>query len=147
MAGADIAFNVAKGRHAHYGSLPGTNDALILVFLEADALVGDATMEDYDTLAAVLAGASNEQSTLGRQTLTGASVTVNDTDDQVEVDAADVVIDPASGDPTGAALVCYDPDTTGGDDTTIIPLTKHSYDITPDGSELTVTVSNFVVCT
>lgn len=144
---ANIAFNVAKGRHAYYASLPAANDALVLVFLEATGLVADSVMEDYDTLAQVLAGASNEQTTLGRQTLAGVTVTVDDTGNQVVLDANDVVIATATGTPTGAALICYDPDTTAGDDTTIVPLSKHDYTITPDGSELTVEINNFVLCT
>lgn len=144
---ADIAFNVAKGRHAHYASLPATNDALILVFLELTGLVDDATMIDYDTLAAVLAGASNEQTTLGRQTLAGVSVTVNDTDNRVELDANDVVIANPTGNDTGAALICYDPDTAGGTDSDIIPLSKHDYVLTPEGDQLTVGISNWVLCT
>ena len=75
---ADIVFNCAKGREAYYGSLPGTSDAIIAVPLEASGLVGDSTMVDYDTLAAVLAGASNEQTTMGRETLTGVTVIVPD---------------------------------------------------------------------
>jgi len=144
---ADIAFNVAKGRHAYYASLPSTNDALILVFLEATGLVDDATMADYDTLSAILAGDTNEQSTLGRQTLSNVSVTVNDTDNQVEIDADDVTVSDPSGNGVGAVVICYDPDTTGGDDSTIIPLTKHDYVITPDGDELIVEIDNFVLCT
>jgi len=139
----NITFNVALGRVAHYATLPGTNDALILVPLEATGLVTDATMRDYDTLALVLAGASNEQTTIGRKTITSVTATVNDTDDRVDCDFADQVYSSPSGAALGAFLVCYDPDTTGGDDTTIIPLTKHDYALTPEGDSLTVTVADF----
>ncbi|MFC5946581.1 hypothetical protein, partial [Micromonospora harpali] len=65
---ADITFNIAKGRVNGYAAQVGTgNAALILVPLEATGL------EDYDTLAALLAGASNEQTTMGRKTITAAT--------------------------------------------------------------------------
>jgi hypothetical protein len=138
----NIVLNVALGRVAYYGSLPAASDALILVPLEEAGLVSDATMRDYATLAAVLAGASNEQTTIGRKTLTNVTVTINDTSDRVEVDADDAVYTTPSGNGLGAMLICYDPDTGAGDDTSIIPLTKHDYVITPEGDSLTVTVAD-----
>ncbi|MFD3835311.1 hypothetical protein ACFWWC_03515 [Streptomyces sp. NPDC058642] len=141
---ANIVFNVALGRLAHYASLPATNDALIMVPLEASGLVADATMRDYDTLSDVLAGATNEQtSNMTRKTLASVTVTVNDTDNRVDLDAADVTWTAATGNAIGAVLICYDPDTTGGDDTTIIPLTKHDVSMTPDGSDFTLTIADF----
>jgi len=138
----NIVFNQALGKIAHLASLPATNDALIAVPLETSGLVNDATMRDYDTLSAVLAGATNEQTTLGRVTLTGVTVTVNDADDRVEVDAADITWTAATGNPVGALLICYDPDTTGGTDADILPLTKHDLTLSPDGSNVTVTVAD-----
>lgn len=140
---ANIVFNIALGRVAYYASLPAANDALILVPLEATGIEADTALRDYDTLSALLAGASNEQTTLGRKTITSVTVTVNDTDNRVELDFADQVYTSPSGAALGAMLVCYDPDTTGGDDTTIIPLTKHDYAVTPSGDSLTVNVSDF----
>lgn len=139
----DITFNVALGRVAHYTSQVGTgNAALILVPLEATGLVDDATMRDYDTLSALLAGASNEQTTIGRKTITSATDTVNDTDDRVDCDFADQTYSSPSGNDLGAIVICFDPDTTTSDDTDRIPLTKHDYAITPEGDSLTVTVAD-----
>lgn len=144
----DIVFNVAKGREAYYGSLPGANDALIAVFLEASGLVDDATMKDYDTLAQLLAGASNEQTTIGRQTLTNVQVVVNDTTDRTEIDADDFIKLAAAGNVIGAVVVCYDPDTTAGTDADLIPQSKHDYPYEPDGlTDLLVTVAGLVNCT
>ncbi|GAB3863312.1 hypothetical protein GCM10028801_30640 [Nocardioides maradonensis] len=134
---ADLTFNYAKGKVAYYASLPGSSDALIAVVLEASGLVSDATMRDYDNLYQVLAGGSDEQTTMGRKTLGGVSVTINDTNDRVEVDAADVTWPAASGNPTGALLICYDPDTTSGNDTNIIPLVKLDFARTPSGTDIT----------
>ncbi|MFI8299992.1 hypothetical protein ACIGCZ_29110 [Streptomyces nigra] len=139
----NIVFNQALGRLAHYASLPATNDALIMVPLEASGLVTDATMRDYDTLDAVLAGASNEQTTMGRKTLASVTATVDDTNDRVNIDAADVTWTAATGNAIGAVVICYDPDTTTGTDADLIPLTKHDVTMTPDGSDFTLTISDF----
>lgn len=138
---ANWVANVSKGRFAYYATLPATNDALIIVPLEAAGLEVDATLKDYDNLALLLAGTTNEQTTMGRKTATGVTVTVNDTTDLVDVDMADVVWLAATGNALGALLVCYDPDTTGGTDADIIPLTKHDFTVTPDGSDITAVVA------
>ncbi|MFE3371184.1 hypothetical protein ACFXOK_16480 [Streptomyces sp. NPDC059173] len=140
---ANIVFNVALGRLAHYASLPATNDALVLVPLEASGLVADATMRDYDDLDALLGGASNEQTTMGRKTLASVTATVDDTNDRVNLDCADVTWTAATGTDIGAVVICYDPDTTGGTDADLIPLTKHDVTMTPDGSDFTLTISDF----
>lgn len=141
---AHIVFNVAVGKVRWYAQQAGVgNAALIAVPLEATGLVGDATMRDYATLADLLAGASNEQTTLGRKTVTTVSDTVNNTADRWEADFADLVWATPSGNPTGAIVVCFDPDTTGGTDSSIIPLTKHDWAMTPEGDSLTATVADF----
>lgn len=140
---ADITFNIALGRIAHYASLPASNDALVLIPLEASGLVDDATMRDYDTVAAILAGASNEQTTIGRKTLSGVTATADDTDDRLEVDADDVTWTSPTGTAVGAVVIAYDPDTTGGTDADLIPLTKHGVSWTPDGNAFTLTVADF----
>ena len=78
---ANFVFNIAKGRLRTYAELAGTNDALILVPIETTGIEADATLKDYDDLAALLAGTSNEQTTAGRKTITAATVTVDDTND------------------------------------------------------------------
>ena len=131
----NVVFNVSKGSAAYLAGLPAASDQLVAVVLEAADLVDDATMIDYDTLAAVLAGASTEQTTMGRKALTGVTVTVDDTADQVTIDADDVLWTAATGDPTGALLICYQPDTTSAD-ADIIPFTKQDFTVTPDGNNI-----------
>ncbi|HEY9417860.1 MAG TPA: hypothetical protein VIQ30_24135 [Pseudonocardia sp.] len=140
---ANIVFNIALGRVASLAALPAANDALVAVPLEAAGLVTDATMRDYDDLAALFAGASNEQTTMGRKTLTGVSVTVDDTNDRVAIDCADITWTAATGNAVGAVVICYDPDTTTGTDADLIPLTKHDLSLTPDGNNFTLTVADF----
>lgn len=140
---ASIVFNVALGRVATLAALPAANDALIMVPLEATGLVADSTMRDYDTLADILAGASNEQTTVGRQTLSGATVTINDTDNRVDIDVANVTWTSPTGNAVGAVVICYDPDTTTGTDADLIPLTKHDLSWTPDGNNFALTITDF----
>ncbi|HEY3559655.1 MAG TPA: hypothetical protein VGL05_19435 [Kribbella sp.] len=126
MATGAFVFNIAKGKIAYYASLPATNDALVLVWLKNTGLESDAVLKDYDTLAAILAGSNDECDFTGytRRTLTSVTATVDDTGDKVVIDSAD----PASYTNTGtaqvagAAIVCYDPDTTGGTDADLVPL-------------------------
>lgn len=135
---ADIVFNIAKGKIAYYAGLPAANDALIVVPIETTGIVSDATMRDYDTLSDLLAGASNEQtSNMTRKTLASVTVTVDDTNDRVDVDAADPVWSAVTGNAISALVVCYDPDTTGGTDADLIPLVKLDCAMTPDGSDFT----------
>jgi len=140
---ANLVFNIALGRLAHYASLPAASDGLVMVPLEAAGLVDDATMRDYDDLQTLLAGASNEQTTMGRKPLSGVTATVDDANDRVNLDAADVTWTAATGNAIGAVVICYDPDTTGGTDADLIPLTKHDVSMTPDGSDFTLTISDF----
>ena len=141
---ADFVFNCSKGRVAYYASLPAANDGIVIIALEATGLETDATLKDYDDVASLLAGSTNEQTTAARKVLTtGITVTVDDTNDRVDIDAPDQVYTALTGNPIGALLFAYDPDTTTGTDSTLIPLTKHDFAVTPDGTDLTVTITNF----
>jgi hypothetical protein len=140
---SNLVFNVALGRVASLAALPAANDALIAVPLEATGLVTDAVMRDYDDLAALLAGASNEQTTMGRKTLASVTVTVDDTNDRVAIDCADITWTAATGNAVGAVVICYDPDTTTGTDADLVPLTKHDVTLTPDGNNFSLTVADF----
>lgn len=138
---ADFAFTIALGQHAYYATLPGANDALVAVPIEATGVESDAVLKDYDTLAALLAGASNEQTTMGRKTLTGVTSTVNDTADTRVVDFDDVVWTSASGNACAKLVVCYDPDTTVGTDADLIPLYALDFAVTPSGGNVTYQVN------
>lgn len=138
---ADFVFNIAKGKVKYYAELPATNDALIVVPVEATGLETDATLKDYDNLSALLAGTSNEQTTMGRKTAASVVPTVDDTNDRLDVDMADITWTGATGNAVGKLVVCYDPDTTTGTDADLIPLTAHDFAATPDGSDLTAQIA------
>lgn len=134
---ADLVFNIAKGKLAQLATLPAANDALIVVPLEASGIESDATLRDYDNLSVLLAAANNEQTTMGRKTLASVTVTVDDTNDRVDVDAADVVWSAATGNAISDLVICYDPDTTGGTDADLIPLVLLDFAATPAGGDIT----------
>ena len=140
---ADLVFNIAKGKVAYYATLPAANDALIVIPIEASGVEADALIRDYDDVATLLAAATNEQTTMGRKTITSVTVTVDDTNDRVDVDIADITWTAATGNAISDLLIAYDPDTTGGTDSSLIPLTWHDFVATPDGSDLVATVNNF----
>ena len=58
-------------------------------------------------------------------------------------DAAAVSGTPPTGNAIGALVICYDPDTTTGTDSDLIPLTKHDLSWTPDGNNFSLTISDF----
>ena len=148
---ADIVFNVSKGRVAEFHERVNNNDpansALIIVPVDVGATT-DATIRDFDTLAAVLAGGVTERTTGGwsRKTLTDAdlaAITTNDTSDRNE---AAIIAQTWTAVTAGAVtdlIICYDGDTTSGTDSNIIPLTMHDFAITPDGSDVTVNAGDY----
>lgn len=137
---ADGVFNIAKGRAAYYATLPATNDALLVVLLKATGLEADDTLNNYDDLAALLAAANDEAdfTNYSRKTLASVTLTVDDTNNRADADAADFTYTAAGGatnNSVGKALIVYDPDTTGGTDSSIIPLTYHDCVFTTDGTD------------
>lgn len=135
----DVTFNIAKGSAAYYGGLNGDGDSFIAVLLEDTDLEADGTIVDHDTLAAVLAGTSNEQTTMGRKTLADVAVSVDDTNDRVEIDCSNPQWDSTAGSAVGALLICYSP-STGAADSAVIPLCKHDWSYTPDGNSVQATI-------
>lgn len=148
---ASIVFNIAKGRvkelYNRVKSNDPANSALILVPIETSGLESDATLIDKDDLAAVLSGTTNEQSTMGRKTLTDADLAAlsspDDTNDRNECDLPTVTWTAATGNPISKILVCYDSDTTAGTDANILPLTLFDAVATPDGNDLQLTGGTF----
>lgn len=126
-----FVFNIAKGRVAELANLSAANDAFVAVLLKSAGLEADAVLEDYDTLAAILAASNDEADFAGyaRQTLTGVTVTVNDTNNRVDVDCDDPQWSPTAAQTLGKVLICYDPDTTTGTDGSIVPLIGDDFSV------------------
>lgn len=144
---ANIVFNIAKGRvgelYSRVENSDPANSAIILVPIETSGLEADAVLVDKDDLAAVLSGTTNEQTTMGRKTLTDADLAAvpapDDTNDRGEWSLPTTTWAAASGNAISKILVCYDPDTTGGTDSAIIPLTMFDFAQTPSGADIQMT--------
>jgi hypothetical protein len=119
--------NIALGKIKYYAELPNAADALLLVFLKATGLEADATLRDYDTLAAMLAASNDECDFPGYSRLVIANVTasVDDATNTMNAngdDPASLTNTGGAAQIAGACFVCYDPATGTGTDADIIPL-------------------------
>ncbi len=142
MSGGPIVFNIAKGSIAEKVR-DGAN--IQILALAAAGLEADSVLIDVDTVSALVAGTTNEVTNSGyaRKSIANASITllVDDTNDRVDVDVADQTWTAvAAGDGWAKLVVCED---VGGADTSRVPLTAHSFDITPDGSDISAQIANF----
>lgn len=143
----NISFNISKDMIGYYWGLPAANDAVKALLLKSTGLEADATLADYDTIAALLAAANDECDFTNyvRKTLTTVARTVDDTSDTVKQDADDVTWTSAGGatnNTVGKVVVYYDPDTTASADANNIPLLAWDYTVTTDGvSNLLLTFS------
>jgi len=149
---ADGVFNIAKGRIVELYSRVKSNDpanaALVVVLLKtAEA---DGTLEDYDTLAALLGGANTEAdfTNYARKVLSDADLDAlpapDDANNRRDLDLPDqtwVGAGGVSNNTTAKLLVCYDPDTTSSTDANLIPLCYYDFLVTTDGSDVTAQVN------
>lgn len=149
---ADFVFNVAKGRTVEFYNRVKANDpansAFIIVVLATTGLETDAALKDYATLAAVVAGTTNEVTNTGyaRKTLTDVELVAfpapDNANDRYDIDMPDQTWTAvAAGDGWSKFIVCYDSDTTGGTDANIIPCSAHDFIITPDGSDIQAVIA------
>ena len=143
---ADFVYNIAKGRVAELYNRVDLSDPTnaVLTIVVIDTSATDAVLKDLDTLALVIANGNTAEVTntnYARKELDDGDITAfapDDTNDRVDLDFADQTFTGiAAGDGWTDLLVCYDPDSTGGNDTVIVPLTQHDFAVTPDGSDIT----------
>jgi hypothetical protein len=134
----DLTHNIAKGRVAEFGALAGANDAFIAIPIETTGIETAATMLDYADVAALLAGTSNEQTTMGRKTMASLVVTVDNTNNRTDVDAADITWTAATGNAISAVELAFDYDTTAGTDANIVPCVLLDAVATPAGGDITL---------
>lgn len=148
---ANITFNIAKGRVVEYYNRVEANDpansALILVPIETAGLETDVVLIDVDTLAALIAGTTNEQITMGRKVLTDVELASlpapDDTNDRFSLSLPTTQWLSATGNAITKIAVCYDSDTTAGTDANIVPLTMFDFVQTPNGSTIEATGAEF----
>jgi hypothetical protein len=122
--------------------LAGGNDAIIWIPMATSGTAEQA--ETLTTFSAVEADANfSEQTGTGwsriTQDETGDSLayTYDATNNREEADSADLVwAAPSSGNTVGL-IACYDPDTTAGTDTTLVPLVHLDMVVTANGQQVT----------
>lgn len=142
----DFLFNIARGRGGEFYYRVDNNDpansALVIVVLASAGIETDAVLKDQDDLATILAASPEATNTnYARKTLTDSSLsayTPDDTNDWLYLDCADQTWSSVGvGDVWAKLLVCYDSDTTGGTDSSIVPWLAFDFAWTPDGTDIT----------
>jgi hypothetical protein len=146
---ADQVFNIAKGKVAQYfqnvedGS-PANAKIYMIVFNSSDT---DDAVRDCDTVAAIEALSSTAEVTntnYSRKEILAAdiTITIDDTNNRVDIDIADESWTAvAAGTAWTDICLAYDPDSTTGTDSTLVPLTWHDFAVTPDGSDITAQIN------
>ncbi|MEV0149697.1 MULTISPECIES: hypothetical protein [unclassified Nonomuraea] len=147
---ADFEFNIAKGRSVElYRRVrlgdPATS-ALVVVVLAATGIESDAVLKDKASLAAVLAGATDEATNVGYARKVLAAADLNDVlpdlaNDRTDIDIPDQTwlnVQTAGGG-WSKVIVCYRP-ATGSPDSDIVPMTSHDFSISPDGSNVVLQI-------
>lgn len=148
---ANIVFNISKGRgielYRRVKAADPATSALVLVPIETTGLEADAVLIDADTLAAVVAGTTNEQTTMGRKVLLAADLAAlpapDDTNDRFDVSLPTVTWAAATGNAISKILVCYR-NATGDADSAIVPVTMFDFLVTPTGTDVQMTGGVFL---
>ena len=99
----------------------------------------------YDTIDALLSGSNTEAdfTNYARKVLTDVDISassVDDTNNRREADLPDQTWTSAGGASNNTLvklITAYDPDTTGGTDTTLVPLTHHDFSVSTNGGNIT----------
>lgn len=146
---ANFVFNYSKGRVVEFYNRVENNDPGTATFeimpLETSGLEAQAALEDSPSFVEVLDGTTNEQTTMGRKNLTDTELaalpTPDTTNNYYSLDLPDITWTGATGNAISALVIGYDP--TAGADSTIIPMTYHDFVVTPDGSDIVATTTEF----
>jgi hypothetical protein len=129
---ANGVFNISKGFDWDWVA----DDPRVMLLKVAQA---DATLEDHDTISAILGAANTEAdfTNYARTALTGEAISIDDTNNRSEMDANNVTWSSAGGasNNTLVKLIVYLEG--GGTDGTRIPVSHHDFAITTNGGDLT----------
>jgi hypothetical protein len=144
---ANFIFNISKGKDVAFvenvNNNTPANSALVVVLLQVTQ--ADATLRDYNNLSLLLANAGNTEATFtnyARKVITntdGLSLNIDNVANTVSIDIPDQIWTSAGGTTNNTLvklLVCYDPDSTAGYDTTIVPIYAYDFAATTNGGNL-----------
>lgn len=134
---ADFVYNIAKGAVAEMYR-DGAANGIVLLLKAAEA---DSALRDHDNLSVLIGAAGNIEADFtnyARKTGLTGTVTVDDTNDRVDVDIPDQTWTAAGGASNNTltdAIVAYE---NSAADTGRVPQTNHDFAVTTDGSDLTI---------
>ena len=132
---SDGVFNIAKGAFAEMFRDGAANGIVLL--LKANETETD--LIDHDELNALLGAAGNTEAdatSYARKTGLTGTVTVDDTNDRVDVDMPDQTWSPLGGASNNTLTKLVTAYENAAADTTRIPLSHHDFALTTDGSDV-----------
>lgn len=137
---ADFVFNIAKGAVAEK-IRDSASACLILLLKAAEA---DASFKDRATVAAILSNGGTEAdfTNYARKTGLTGTITVDNTNDRVDVDIPDQTWTSAGGATNNTLtdlIVAYEESAA---DSGRVPLTCHDFVVTTNGSDLTAQINS-----
>lgn len=139
---ASLVFNIAKGRVVELAKRVDENDpsasAFIVIPCDANG-TADATVRDFATVAAALAGGVVERSATGwgRKTVTDAEMsapTVDNANDRFPIGIPDQTWTGVTAGNVTDLLVAYDANTGSGTDADLVPLVFLDWEFSPSGT-------------
>jgi hypothetical protein len=147
---ANIVFNIAKGRIVEFynrvKAADPANARFVLTPLETSGLESDATLIDKDDFSQVVAGTTNEQTTMGKKYLVAADLAAlpapDDAGDKYSLDLPDVTWTAATGNAISKLCLGY-ATVVGPTDAQITPLALYDFVATPDGTDIVATTTEF----
>lgn len=133
------------GAARYYATLPASNDALVLLFLQAGHQ-DDDQLRDYDYVSQLLSPTANKECTapnyVRKQITSAATITPDNTNNRVDVGLPTItwtglgaMTGTNSKQDQAALIVAYQANVTSGTDSTLQVLTKHYYPFVADGSD------------
>ena len=131
---ADGIFNIAKGAFAEMYRDAGGNGIVLLL----EVAQADATLVDHADLGALLAAANTEATATSYVRKTGltGTVTVDNTNDRVDVDLPDQTWSPLGNGANNAIVKLITAYENAAADATRVPHSHHDFSITPDGADV-----------
>jgi len=147
---ADQVLNIALGRAVELYNRVDSNDpansALIVIAWNSTAT--DAVIKDLDTVAAIEADANTAEVTnsgYARKVLSDADIVAfspDDTNNRIDLDIPDQTWTAVGAGSAWTDLsINFDNDTTGGTDSSIVPLTWHDFAVTPSGADIVAQIN------
>lgn len=140
MSGVDFVFNIAAGRVSEKVADAATNLGVIVLrttSLESDGTLGGAAgLRDRVSLADILGVSSEPTNTnYARKTGITGTVTVSNANDRVDVSIPNQTWAGVLAGDVWAKLIVYYEEAAA--DANRIPLTAHTFDVTPNGADIT----------